>query len=78
MNEVDCIKELKRILKEILESTGVLKIENLYDPKEDKLRSIERIRPDFIINVKTKGKEKYSLVFEVKSLGQPRYARFDL
>ena len=75
MNEDDCIKELKRILKEILENTDLLKIEKLYDKKDVQANSLEQTRPDFTIDVKTKDNEKYSLFVEVKSLGQPRFAR---
>lgn len=75
MTENECIKELKSIFKEILEGTGMLEIVGLYDQKKDQLQSMERITPDFIINVKTKDNEKYSLAVEVKSLGQPRLAR---
>jgi len=35
----------------------------------------QQVKPDLIAEVQTKDKRKYLLVFEVKSAGQPRYAR---
>lgn len=73
MKENECISELKQTIIKILESTGLLKTCNLDDQWEYGTR--EQIRPDFAVNVKTKDNLEYSLVFEVKSLGQPRYTR---
>ena len=72
--EKDILGNLKRKLKDIFDSTGFIKITDI--KIEDSLSFANQgVRPDLIAKVKTGDRGKYSLVFEVKSAGQPRYAR---
>lgn len=75
MKEFECIENLKKIAKMLLENTGILEIIKLDESNDIQVILPEIQRPDFILNVRTKDKEQYSLVFEVKSIGQPRYIR---
>lgn len=77
MKEVECIESLQRIAENLLQDTGIVEI--LSTQSEPERTSVVgegvSLVPDFVINVRTKDKEQYSLFFEVKSIGQPRYAR---
>ena len=77
MKEVECIQSLQQMAEKLLQDTGIVEI--LSTQAEPKRTSVvgEGVSPipDFVINVRTKDKEQYSLLFEVKSIGQPRYAR---
>lgn len=75
IKEAELVQELRKSAIAILSSTGFLKIiegvSNFPDwPRVQDIRAI-----DFSIQVETKEQKKYWLLFEVKSLGQPRYAR---
>ena len=77
MKEVECIESLQRIAENLLQDTGIVEILSTQAEPERTTVVSEGVSlvPDFVINVRTKDKEEYSLVFEVKSIGQPRYAR---
>jgi len=75
MKEKECSKKLQSIAKELLEETGILEAINIEVEPKGKSFSEQKILPDFVIKVRTKDKKQYSLFFEVKSIGQPRYVR---
>ncbi len=75
MDEKEIITKLEQVTRELLVSTGLVEIvsSELIDGGRS-LAGREK-RPDYVLEVKTGRKESYLLVFEVKSLGQPRYIR---
>jgi len=75
MKEKECIKKLQSITRELLEATGILEVINIEPEPKGKSLSGQKVLPDFVIKVRTKDKKQYSLFFEVKSIGQPRYVR---
>ncbi len=72
MKEIECLRKLQDAVRQILEDITIIKIIDV-EPYPGDNSSLPQ--PDFIVNVKTKGKKQYSLLFEVKSIGQPRYVR---
>ena len=77
MKEVECIESLQQMAEKLLQDTGIVEILSTQaEPERTSVLSEgASLVPDFVINVRTKDKEQYSLLFEVKSIGQPRYAR---
>ncbi len=73
MKELEIIELLKTSIKEILDSTGTVKVTRT--GFEGTRFFNQNIKADLVVQVETKEKEKYLIVFEVKSVGQPRYAR---
>lgn len=77
MQEVECIQSLQQMAEKLLQDTGV--VENVSVQAEPERRSVVgegvSLIPDFVIHVRTKDRQEYWLFFEVKSIGQPRYAR---
>lgn len=73
MKEYEIIEKLQYLAKEIIESTGTIKV-NFTGFEETTLYD-QIIKPDLMFQVETTAAEKYLIVFEVKSTGQPRYAR---
>jgi len=71
MDEKECIQMIKKKVKEIIKSTNRLEILSTKDQFKDRVSLI----PDFVMNVQTRGKRQYPLLFEVISIGQPRYIR---
>jgi len=77
LSEKEIIKKLETIIIELLESTRLFKainrrFEDLYYGMD---WYYELMKPDLIIEVETRDFLKYFLIFEVKSTGEPRYAR---
>jgi hypothetical protein len=74
LTEKNILQKLERKIKEIFEATDFIKITDI--KIEDRLSFAKQgVRPDLIVKVKTNDRGKYSLIFEVKSAGQPRYTR---
>jgi len=73
MKEFEIIEILKASIKEILYSTSTVKVTRTGLAGTRLLN--QNIKPDLVVQVETKEKEKYFIIFEVKSAGQPRYAR---
>jgi hypothetical protein len=73
MKESEIIEQLQELIKEILDKTGTVKAIRT-GLGGTRLLSQE-IKPDLVIQAETQEKQKYLIVFEVKSTGQPRYAR---
>jgi hypothetical protein len=73
MKESEIIEKLQEAIKEIFDSTGTVKANRTGFVGTGLLN--QEIKPDLVIQAETKEKEKYLIVLEVKSAGQPRYAR---
>ena len=73
MKESEIIEKLQESIKEILDSTGTVRATRLGFAGTRLLN--QGGKPDLVIQAETKEKEKYLIVLEVKSAGQPRYAR---
>lgn len=75
IKEPEIIYRLQGIVKELLESTGFVKVTDLKSEAQSTQLFGQRFEPDLIFEVQVRGKNKYLLVFEIKSMGQPRYVR---
>ena len=75
LNEAECILKIKERAKESLEETGMVTVISIDTKLKGSSPSGRRISPDLVITVRTKDKSQYRLYFEVKAIGQPRYAR---
>jgi len=74
LKEIEIINNLKKNLPDLFESADFIKLKTIKTEVKDLFASQKPI-PDLIAEVQTKDQKKYLLVFEVKSAGQPRYAR---
>jgi DNA-binding MarR family transcriptional regulator len=75
MKEIECIQKVESIVRKLLEDTGIMEVVKIEPEFQDDSLSEQKILPDFVIKVKTKDNKQYSLFFEVKPIGQPRYVR---
>lgn len=73
MKESEIIEKLQESVKDIFDSTGTVKATRAGFAGTRLFN--QEIKPDLVIQAETKEKQKYLIVFEVKSTGQPRYAR---
>lgn len=73
LKQPEIIEKLLKIARKIFDSTGVVKVTRTGFAGTRLLN--QDIKPDFVIHVETKERKTYLIVFEVKSAGQPRYAR---
>ena len=73
LKQAEVIEKLQEAIKEIFNSTGTVKATRTGFAGTRLLN--QEIKPDLVIQAETKEKEKYLIVLEVKSAGQPRYAR---
>ncbi len=71
MYESDCIKKIKEISYQTFSEINQLTI---IDSKDEILLD-QSLIVDYLMEVKTNNNENYKLVFEIKSLGQPKYVR---
>jgi hypothetical protein len=75
ITEKEIINKLKLIVQNLFESTGLLEVNNISLDVRNVLPDKE-IQADMVAVVKIpKSKIDYTIVFEVKSTGQPRYTR---
>ena len=72
MTEKELIKQIKDIVPTVFNNTGFIKI---IKAKESAISGILKQLPDLSIEVQINDRVKYTLVFEIKTSGQPRYAR---
>jgi hypothetical protein len=72
MMEKELIKQIKNIVITVFNNTGFIKIIKI---KEDSISGILQQLPDLSIEVQTNDRAKYTLIFEIKTVGQPKYAR---
>lgn len=74
LKEKEIIDNLRKILPDLFKSTDFIKLKDMRSEVKN-LFPNRQIEPDLIAEVQVKDQRKYLLVFEVKSAGQPRYAR---
>jgi hypothetical protein len=74
LKEKEIVNNLKKILPDLFKSTNFINVKDIKSESKS-LFPNQQIKPDLIAEVKVKNQRKYLLVFEVKSAGQPRYAR---
>lgn len=74
VKEKEIINNLEKHLQDLFKSTNFIKVTDIKSDVKG-LFPNQQVEPDLIAEVQTKDKRKYLLVFEVKSAGQPRYAR---
>jgi len=75
MKGKECIKKLQSKARKLLEDTGIVEIIGIESESRGEFPLGQKVLPDFVIKVRTKDKKQYSLFFEAKSTGQPRYVR---
>ena len=75
MKEIECVTELQNTVRQIFEDTKIIKIIDMETYPGDDSSPQQKIQADFTVSVRAKGKKEYTLLFEVKSIGQPRYVR---
>jgi len=75
IKESELLQKLRNLATAILSSTGFLKIIEGVSNYPDWPQMLNTKLFDFFIQVETKDQKRYWLLFEVKSLGQPRYVR---
>jgi len=75
IKERELLQKLRNSATAILSSTGLLKIIEGASNYPDWPQIRDEKAVDFFIQVETKDQKKYWLLFEVKSIGQPRYVR---
>jgi len=74
ITEKEIIDSIKKNIRNLFESTDIVKV-NSISSEVNSLLPNQQVQPDLIVEVKTKDRKKYFIVFEVKSAGQPRYTR---
>jgi hypothetical protein len=74
VTEKEIIDSIKKNIRNLFESTDFIKVDSIKSEVKN-LFPDQQVQPDLIVEVKTKDKKKYFVVFEIKSAGQPRYAR---
>ncbi|MEA2021043.1 MAG: type IV toxin-antitoxin system AbiEi family antitoxin [Candidatus Caldatribacteriota bacterium] len=74
VTEKEIIESIKKNIQNLFESTDFIKVNSIKSEVKN-LFPDQQFQPDLIVEVKTKDKKKYFVVFEVKSAGQPRYVR---
>jgi hypothetical protein len=72
--EKEIINNLKKNLTDLFESTNFIELKDMKSEAKS-LFPNQQVEPDLIVEIQAKDQKKYLLVFEVKSAGQPRYAR---
>ncbi|MHB8279802.1 MAG: type IV toxin-antitoxin system AbiEi family antitoxin [Candidatus Humimicrobiaceae bacterium] len=72
ITEKEIINQIKNNVIAVLNSTGLIRILKV---RENTSSGTTLQVPDLSIEVQTNGRSKYTLFFEVKSTGQPRFAR---
>ena len=72
MIEKELIKQIKNIVLAVFNNTGFIKIIKV---KENAVSGILQQLSDLSIEVQTNDRAKYTLIFEIKTAGQPKYAR---
>jgi hypothetical protein len=75
LKQAEVIEKLQLAIKEIFDSTGTVKATRTRTGFAGTRLLNQEIKPDLVIKAETKEKEKYLIVLEVKSAGQPQYAR---
>ncbi|GAI20729.1 unnamed protein product, partial [marine sediment metagenome] len=72
VTEKELIEQIKNAVLAVFNNTGFIKIIKI---KENTVSGMLQQLSDLSIEVQTNDRSKYALVFEVKTAGQPRFAR---
>jgi len=72
MNEPMIIEKIQQIIADIIESSGYLTI---VETESKNSKSVSQNRIDIEMQVETKYRKRFSLLIEIKTEGQPRFAR---
>ena len=72
VTEKELIEQIKNAVLAVFNNTGFIKIIKI---KENTVSGMLQQLSDLSIEVQTSKRSKYTLIFEVKTAGQPRYAR---
>jgi len=72
MIEKELIKKIRNAVLSVFNNTGFIKIIKI---KENATSGVPKQLFDLSIDVQTNNMDKYTLAFEIKTSGQPRYAR---
>lgn len=70
----EIVNNFKKNLPDLFKSTNFIKVKDIKSESKS-LFPNQQIKPDLIVEIQGKDQKKYHLVFEVRSEGQPRYAR---
>jgi len=73
ISEKEIIIKLEKNVKKIFEPIDSVKVLEMYSFNNN--NNVSKKKPDLEIRIQTGIKSKYRMIFEVKSTGQPRYAR---
>jgi hypothetical protein len=74
LKEKEIVNNLKKNLNDLFKSTNFINVKDIKSEGKS-LFPNQQIKPDLIVEIQGKDQKKYHLVFEVRSEGQPRYAR---
>jgi len=72
ITEKELIEQIKNAVLAVFNNTGFIKIIKI---KENTVSGMLQQLSDLSIEVQTSNRSKYTLIFEIKTTGQPRYAR---
>lgn len=75
LKESEIIDKLKTVLRDLFDSIDFVKIANMTSEPRNLIPIDQRFRPDLLLEIQSGSSEPYFLIFEVKSIGQPKYAR---
>lgn len=71
MQVFEIVEKLQKVAKDLLETTGFVKVIKI----RSEFETSKKFKPDLAFMVQVREQNKYVLIFEIKSLGQPRYVR---
>ena len=74
MKESEIIDKFKTAIRDLFDSIDFVKIAKV-SSKPRNLISDQHFQPDLLLEIRPGSSEPYILIFEVKSIGQPKYAR---
>ena len=74
ITEKEIIESIKENIRNLFKSTDVIKVKSIKSEVK-KLFLDQKVQPDLIVEVKINDRNKYLIIFEIKSAGQPRFAR---
>jgi hypothetical protein len=75
LKKVEIISELQKKVKEIFDSTQYVKIKDKLPEVVKRRLAAQSIQMDLIVQAEIKDRKTYFLIFEIISMGQPRYVR---
>lgn len=75
IKESEIIGKLKTVIRDLFDSIDFVKLANMTSEPRNVIPIDQRFRPDLLLEIQSGSSEAYFLIFEVKSMGQPKYAR---